>query len=169
MNILAITNGIILAIGIPALIGSFIYIGKKLQILDDLQKDIAIIKHNLSVVANFLTKSFDTFNVSELKNYSPVQLTNNGHKFIEEIGFEKVFAENKDRFFEYIDTEKPKLKYDVESAAIKSIYFLANEPYMTFLKVYLYNNPTRKITDTAPTLGIYIRDKYLAAHPEIKE
>jgi hypothetical protein len=40
---------------------------------------------------------------------------------------------------------------------------------MKFLKVYFYNNPTRNLENTAPTLGVYLRDRYLADHPEIKE
>jgi hypothetical protein len=37
------------------------------------------------------------------------------------------------------------------------------------IKVYLYNTPKRRMSDVAPTLGIYVRDQYLSAHPEIVE
>ncbi|HEU0080991.1 MAG TPA: hypothetical protein VFQ72_03125 [Candidatus Paceibacterota bacterium] len=40
---------------------------------------------------------------------------------------------------------------------------------MKFLKAYFYNNPARNLPNTAQTLGIYVRDLYLAEHPEITE
>jgi len=85
------------------------------------------------------------------------------------LGFDNIFKEHKLDFFNYIDEEKPKLKYDVEFSAIKSISFLSDKPYMEFLKVFFYNNPNKNIENTAPTLGVYIRDKYLEEHPEITQ
>ncbi len=158
-----------MAIGIVSIIGGLIYIGRKLQILDDLQELSKNMKHNIQVISNFLTRNNKGFNSSELKSMSPLTLTEEGNKFISELTFDDVFAENKQEFFGYIDSEKPKFKYDVENAAIKSIYALSDNDFMDFLKIFLYNNPNRTMDDTAPTLGVYIRDKYLEAHPEITQ
>jgi hypothetical protein len=98
-----------------------------------------------------------------------LQLTNTGKKLITDIGFDAIFEENKSDFVEFIDSEMPKLKYDVELAAIKSISALSDQEYMNPLKVFFYNNPKRSLQNVAPTLGIYIRDDYLEAHPEITE
>ncbi len=158
---------IVIAIGIPAIVAALIYIGKKLQILDDLQKTIGKMKLNLKVIGDFLTRNHSEFNPTELQGYSPLHLTKEGKRFIHNIGFEGIFNKQKIDFFACIENEHPKLKYDVEAAAIKSIYTLSDKEYMAFLKEYFYNNPTRNLGNTAPTFGVYIRDMYLEEHPEI--
>ena len=159
-------NGVI-AIGVPSIIVALLYIGRKLQILDDLQKTIGKMKLNLKVISDFLTRNHSEFNPTELQGYSPLNLTEEGQRFIHNIGFEGIFNRQKADFFACIDNEHPKLKYDVEAAAIKSIYTLSDKEYMAFLKEYFYNNPTRTLGNTAPTFGVYVRDKYLEEHPEI--
>lgn len=169
MNTFELYNLFVSAVGFPVMVGSFIYVGRKLQILDTLAEDVKVLKHNSKVVTDFLTKNFTDFNPSELKANSLYQLTKDGEQFIVDIGFDQVFLKNKKDFFNCIEVNTPKLKYDVESGAIQSIYFLAENSYMDFLKVYFYNNPERNMQNTAPTLGVYIRDKYLAEHPEITQ
>lgn len=158
---------VIVIIGVPAIVGSLIYIGRKLQILDDLKTTTHKMKWNLKVISDFLISNNKNFNSKELQVISPYTLTKEGENFIKEVGFDKVFNANKADFSRCIENENPKLKYDVEVAAIKSVSLLYDKEYMNFLKVFFYNNPTRSIENTAPTLGVYIRDKYLAEHPEI--
>lgn len=152
-----------------ATIGGLIYIGRKLQILDDLKITLDKVKLNLKVVTDFLTKDNSEFDPSELQSYSPYQLTSKGQDFVKSIGFEEVFDKYKEEFFKYISDEDPKLKYDVELAAIKAISVFGDKEYMSFLKIYLYNNPKRSLENVAPTLGVFLRDKYLSAHPEITQ
>jgi hypothetical protein len=160
---------VIITIGVPAVVGCLIYIGRKLQILEDLKLTVDKIKGNVKVVSDYLVKNHNKFDPAELRAYSPILLTEQGQQFIRTIGFDNVFKERERDFFGCIDSEKPKLKYDVEAAAIKSIHILYEKPYMDFLKVYLYNNPKRSIENIAPTLGVYVRDKYLEKHPEITQ
>lgn len=162
-------DGTITSIGIPTIVGMLIYIGKKLQLLEDLRRDVAKIKTNLRIVTDHLTSNSSDFNHRELQDYSPVQLTIEGKKLIRSLRFDKVFAAHQTDFLDYISGENPRLKYDVEAAAIRSITALYDQDYMEFLKVFLYNNPRRNLQNIAPTLGIYVRDKYLAEHPEITE
>ena len=162
-------NAVIVAVGVPAIVGALIYIGKKLQLLQSLDTSTEKIKHNITVIGNYLTRHHIKFDPRELRALSPLNLTDVGKKFIEDIGFSNVFEKNKDNFFVFIDGENPKLKYDVEAASIKSIYTLYDQPYMEFLKVFFYNNPDRNLENTVSTLGVYIRDKYLAQHPEITQ
>ena len=158
---------ILLSAGMLGILGAFLYIGRKLQLLDDLTNTTEKIKANVKVIGDHLTKSDNEFNHAELQSYSPLKLTKVGNDLIKTIRFDKVFAEHKDDFCQFIEGEDPKLKYDVELAATKSIAALADEDYMEFLKVFFYNNPTRNMQNVAPTLGVYIRDKYLESHPEI--
>ena len=159
---------ILTAIGIPAIIIAFIYIGRKLQILDNLVLTIDKMKSNLNTVCNYLIKNLE-FDSSEIQTYSPMQLTEAGLALIKKLGFDNIFEQNKDDFFNFIDMEKPKLKYDVEMSAIKSIMVMGDKEYMNFLKVFFYSSPKRNLENTAPTLGIYVRDKYLERHPEITQ
>ena len=156
------------AIGFTVIMTTLISIGRKLQILDDMREDIRKLKHNTNAIANFLTKNSE-FDLKELQPFSPLQLTDIGKGLISSLGFDKVFADHKQEFFSLIDEEQPKLKYDVEIAAIKAIAALYDQDYMQFLKIYMYNNPTRNLENIAPTLGVYIRDAYLAEHGEIVE
>lgn len=158
---------ILLSAGLASILAGTIYIGRKLQVLEDLKGTTEKIKVNVKVIGDHLTKSDSEFNHAELQSYSPLKLTKVGKDLIESIGFDKIFAEHKDDFCQFIEGEEPKLKYDVELAATKSIAALAEEDYMESLKVFFYNNPTRNMQNTAPTLGVYIRDKYLQSHPEI--
>ena len=159
----------IVIIGIPSAVGAFVYISRKLQILSDLKTDVAKVKNNLKVVSDYLTRHHNKFNPSELRALSPLQLTEEGRRMIEGLGFHDVFNENKNDFWEVIKEAKPELKYDVEVAAVKSIYALYDRPYMNFLKVFFYNNPERGFEDTAPTLGVFVRDEFLREHPEITQ
>lgn len=169
MNFLQWLNAVIIAVGIPAIVLALIFIGKKLQVLDTLEKSADKIKHNLKVVGDYLMRYHQDFNPNELQVLSPLQLIPGGEDFIVQVGFDKVFIANKTDFFKFIDGENPKLKFDVEVAAVKSIYGMSDKVYMNFLKILFYNKPVRNMENTAPTLGIYVRDKYLAEHPEITQ
>ena len=62
MSSFDVYNTIVSTIGFPVMVGSFIYVGRKLQVLDILVKDVDTLKHNSKVVTDFLTKNFSDFN-----------------------------------------------------------------------------------------------------------
>lgn len=165
MNLLDILT----AIGIPSIIGGLIYIGTRLQILNDLKKTSDTMKGNLKVIGDHLTKYDTQFDPKELQSMSPLQLTDEGRNLIEQIGFDTIVEQHRDDFCDFIDNEKPRLKYDVELAAIKAVMALSDKEYMSPVKVFMYNNPNRTLNNLAPTLGVYVRDIYLESHPEITE
>lgn len=156
-------------VGIPVIVAALLYIGRKLQVLDGLEKTTGKIKSNVKVISDYLVRAHPDFSHDELQAYSPLKLTPGGKKLIKDLGFDNVFEQYKNEFFDFIDHDEPKQKYDVEVAAIKSISVFSNNDYMGFLKTFFYNNPERSIQNTAPTLGVYVRDKYLAEHTEITE
>jgi hypothetical protein len=158
---------VISAIGITAIVAVLVYIGRKLQVLDDVKVTTNLIKQNMKVICDFLIRSNSDFDSTELQSFSPLSLTQAGEDFVKNSHFDVIFNEHKNDFFECINSESPKMKYDVESSAIKAIFILADKDYMGFLKEFFYNNPARSLENTAPTLGVYMRDKYLAEHPEI--
>jgi hypothetical protein len=56
----------------------------------------------------------------------------------------------------------------VESLAIVSFATFMEKDFMDPIKTYLYNKPAAR--ETYQTLaGLYIRDAYLQAHPEITQ
>ena len=160
---------IISTLGIVAILTAFLYVGKKLQILESMDECMRKIKTNVNVITLYLTRHHAQFNPSELQTLSPFQLTPTGEDFIKSIGFDTVFAQHESDFFAFVDSEQVRLKYDVETAAIKSIYGLYEKPFMEFLKIFFYNHPDRNLENTASALGVYVRDKYLAKHPGITQ
>lgn len=168
MNTLQIVNAVVVIIGVPAIVGTLIFVGRKLQTLDAIEITLGKVKANLKVVCDYLIGK-DGFNHTELQAYSPLKLTGIGMKLIEETGLDAAFRDNTADFFSFIESEHPSQKHDVELAAIKSIYALQDKDYMGMLKTFFYNHPQRTIANSAPTLGVYIRDKYLSEHPEIRE
>jgi hypothetical protein len=199
MNLLQIINSIVVMIGLPAIIGACVYVGRKLQILDALQSDatevkkniksmqkdlidvgedlsgskqssvLFRIKHNIRIIADHLTKTDPGFEVEYLKTMSPFQLNDEGEKLLQKSGFKQIVKENSEDFLNFIGMDKPKTKYDVQETAYKGVFLLFDEDYFVPVKTFLYNNP--KVTKKAflSAAAIYIRDVYLKAHPEIKE
>ena len=156
----------IASIGFASIFAVLIYIGRKLQILDDLSRTVEKTKHNIKVIADNLIKD-EPFDPVDLQSYSPLQLTDEGRGRLEKIGFLDIFAKNKKEFFDFIEAEEVKTKYDVEIAAIKSVSFLFDRDFFNPLKEYFYNNPEIDERKIRSTIGIYIRDQYLSERDDI--
>ncbi|MFA6533578.1 MAG: hypothetical protein WCT37_00220 [Patescibacteria group bacterium] len=158
-----------LAIGIATIIGGLVYIGRKLQILDDLKETMEKVKHNVKVICDTLSKPKIDFNPQDIQSYSPLKLTTVGEKKIIDIGFADIFRNNSSDFLGFIKSESAGTKYDVEIAAIKSVKVLFDKEYFNPIKSYLYNNPSENVDTLFTTLGVYVRDNYLEQYPEITE
>jgi len=159
---------IITAIGIPSIIVGCIYIGRKLQILDFLQEAVGKVKYNIKVIADCLVKAPVQFDHEKLKTYSPIQLTDVGKKYLDEVGFIEIFEDNQQDFFDFIDAEKPTTKYDIEVSATKSFLVLFDRSYFRPIKDFLYTHPQDNLQAMSKIGGVYIRDAYLEEHPEIQ-
>lgn len=158
---------IIMGIGIPSIVIGCICIGCKLQILDTLEETTKKVKHNIKLVADCLIESSVEFNHTRLEEYSPFKITEKGEKWLREVGFIEIFNENSQDFFEFIDSEKPTTKYDIENSAIKSFLILFEKEYFDPIKKYLYTHPQESLSSMSKVAGVYIRDKYFESHPEI--
>lgn len=146
------------------------YIGQKLQILTSLNKTSNTIKANIRAISNALIDSETVeWDGRYLKDYSPLTLTQEGIEYLKQTNFIDVFEQHENDVFDYIIQESPQTKYDVENASVTSVLSLADEEYMEPVKVYLYNHPKDSMSKLAKIAGVYVRDKYLAAHPDIKE
>ena len=142
-------------------VGGLLYIGKKLQILDNLDKAVNMLKHNTQIISNALIGSDVEFDHGRLRSCSPLQLTEKGEEFLDEIGFKTLFEHNSEDFLNFIKNENPQTDYDIENASIKSVFFLFDNPYFKDVKEYLYNNPKEDKKELMNVAGIYVRDHYL--------
>jgi len=153
---------------LPTLVGAAIYFGRKLQVLDQLNKSMSIVKKNIKVISNALVVAREVeWDGTLLRDYSPLSLTPEGEEYLAKTGFIDIFIENKLLFFNFIREEEPATKYDVENLALQSVLFLIDAEFMQPIKVYLYNHPKDNIQSFAKVAGVYVRDQYLEENVEI--
>lgn len=148
-------------IGTVTILSTLVYIGKKLQVLSDLQRTMSKVKNNLKVIADALITAKIDFDHSRIESYSPLRLTEEGAKYLRDIGFFKLFEEHGEDFFDCIEEDRPQTPYDVEKAAMRSIFFLFDQPYFYEIKDFLYQNPRESKKELMQVAGIYVRDQYL--------
>ena len=155
---------------LPTIIGAAIYFGRKLQTLEQIEKTMQIMKDNIKIISNALVGSAGVrWDVTLLKDYSPLSLTPEGLSYLQHMDFPQIFAAHREDFLGFIASTEPKTKYDVELMAMQSVLLHADEEYMQPMKVYLYNHPKDSLPAFAKVAGIFVRDHYLEKHPEISE
>ena len=137
------------------------------NISDDIRTLITVVKLGNSAL-----------DLTLFKTQSPVSLTDVGIEILEKSGGRRYIDENLAALL--IDLEKRELKtaLDVENIAASVLLFKSNQTAFTPIKNYIYNNPefvselglkaTLDLGKIAQVMGIYLRDKYLEKHPELK-
>jgi len=152
---------VVVVIGVGTTIAGLVYIGRKLQVLDDLKITMEKVKSNVSVMANALMRNKSVrLDGSLLESYSPVRVTAEGVEYLRYAGFVRVFEGHKDDFFDSIREENPKTDYDIEGAAVRSVVVLFSKEYFAPVKEYLYNNPRTDRNEFMNVAGIYVREKF---------
>jgi hypothetical protein len=108
---------------------------------------------------------------------SPTTLTEAGWEFLRISGAQECVNNDLDFFISELDRMRPSLPYDVEEGARHVL--LTNTGRETFnnIKDYIYYSPETiningvevevSLMSIIFVMGIYLRDKYLDAHPEI--
>lgn len=158
---------IINLVELPSLLLGFLYVGKKLQLLDSMNKSIDALKRNVKVICDHLVSKNDGFDHTLLINYSPLKLKPEAVALLENIGFIDMFNQHSQDFLDLIDSEQPKNKFDVELQSTKAVLILFEKDYFNQVKNYLYNHPNVEYRKFAQVLGVYVRDQYLEKHPDI--
>jgi len=103
---------------------------------------------------------------------SPLKLTPVGDKILVESGG-KIFVDDNFPLFEgKISDKAPTTKFDVQLLSVQIILSEINNPGLSPVKNFLYNNPSFEgfnlnLNLITYVLGIYLRDKYLEKHPEL--
>ena len=107
MDALNIINAVVVSLGIPTIIGTAIYIGKKLQVLEDLKG----VRGRFDVVES---RVGDLWADRLAPARSPRQLNERGNKILEESGIKKIIDEKKDDLLKMIKEKNPASAYDAE-------------------------------------------------------
>jgi hypothetical protein len=130
-------------------------------------------KDNLLVVITHLSTSTANrgkLDTSLIQVMSPMVITTQGHEALTSSGFKGIFdaPQHRMQFMNYLESQHPRTKLDVESLAIVSFATFMEKDFMNPIKTYLFNKPAAR--ETYQTLaGLYIRDAYLKDHPEITQ
>lgn len=155
---------VIVGIGIPSIIGAFIYIGKKLQILDTVEekcKDIESIDKRLIRVETKLGIPV------AITGFSPFRLTPIGEKILEESSMKKMVMDFKDQLLQIIKKKNPKTAYDVQETTREVFQeFDFGAENLEKIKDYCFHNPQWGISDILDTGAVYFFREVVA--PEFK-
>lgn len=102
-----------------------------------------------------------------LKSQSPIQITEEGNKIIEEISFGKTYSDHlplfqmllKDKLIGIVNITE----FDIEQASLKVIaeLFDKSDPLIKNAETYSFNNPKMPLSQLKALLGIFIRDKII--------
>lgn len=143
--------------GLVTLVGSLLYIGRKLQVLDSIKKEIdENIKPNLQDVRERFA-SLEGKASGYFEAQSPVSLTEEGISFAKESGIEKYIEDNYETFIKEcnFDLDNP---YDIQETAFD--FFISHkfeEAFSKKIKTYVYSNGAS--LDVARRIaGLHFRD-----------
>jgi hypothetical protein len=165
-------NALVIIVGVPSLTAALIYIGRQFEKLDTLTATMEAVKHNVNLCTFALIK-MNQLEGDKVQTFSPALLTREGDEYLEVTGVKSVIDDKAVRadLFDSIKHHDPQSRYDVEVLAINAMFNALTDttPMMHAAKVYLYNHPYDRIQEVAYLSGLYLRDRYLEAHPEIAE
>jgi len=172
-----ILNGLVVLVGVPWLINLLVGIGRKLQILDHLEKtvneeikpDLKNIRERFGSLETRVSGLEDRVTglwekaTGTLKTASPITLNEKGEKFLHESGLAGYIVENKDKLLVACDhLHEQSSAYDVQMSAFTLFdTHVFDEPFELKLKDYAYSqgiglDVLRRVG------GIYLRDLCLA-------
>lgn len=157
---------IIVVIGIPTILGAFIYIGRKLQILDGIEP----IKKLLTKCCNSIIEIQTIFKQAGIDldhkltevSTSPLKPTLYGVKLIKESGLEKILDDNKQFLMDEVKKllTKDYTEYDVQEMSRKALLTLKSNPILNPVKEYAFNNGMN-IDTVLNTGGLWLKDDFL--------
>lgn len=162
MSLLQIINTAVVSLGLPALLGACILIGRKLQILDRLDKivDKEIRPDLKEVREKFFALEGKLSGMTGV--HSPVSLTEKGEKMLVESGLKKFIDDDFDILFGNCTSDKcVKTAYDIQ---IYSLNFFEKYKFSTEMENKLKEsafNSGVSMDVVRRIAGLYFRDKCL--------
>jgi hypothetical protein len=162
----------IVGVGIPAIICAGVYIGRKLQVLDDLKLQSAdsssFCKSATNAIVEMQThlagKGFCINQKLAYTNNSPLKLTEWGEKIMWDSGFasEILNPEKRDYLIKLVKAKDPKTNYDIQQNSIDVMNELAevNDPIAVPIKEYAYKEGIT-LEILLNSAGIMLRDQVM--------
>jgi len=136
--------------------------------IDDLEKEFEYVKDSLLLVKGGLVQAGVLKESFLIKSGSPIQLTENGRKALQQTGFLQIFQTKKSELIQLIQQKRPQTKYDLQKAAEEVLHnnFLDDNAMKQF-KIYVYKQGM-PLGDLLASAAVYVRDA-LAAELNIVE
>ncbi len=156
---------IICAIGVPAIVVCLIYIGRKLQKLDDVDDKLKNVDSKVIDIdkLTLLTKEkVDTlWNERFAISNSPMQLNERGEMILDKSGIKEIIDKHLDELFIKVKEKNPENAYQVQERSNKVVYKLENKQGILPI---LENGAYKTGVDIDTVLavgGLYLRDLIL--------
>ncbi|MGL4908160.1 MAG: hypothetical protein ACRCZB_09600 [Bacteroidales bacterium] len=142
------------------------------------------IKNSIRKIEEYIMGKDHSAMIDLNRKFSPYQLTAAGKQLLTMAGAFKCVNENLELFFATITETTPLVALDVERAALGALNTHVNKPIFNEMKDFAYNCPAELILQNDEgqnekvknitfeqilfNTSLYLRDKYLEAHKEIK-
>lgn len=165
MTALQWVNTAIVAIGLPTIVSALIYIGRKLQVLDNLKDEVDTnIRPDLKDVRERLA-TWEGKNAGLYQSQSPISLTKEGKRYLQESGLLAFIDENQDDLMLQCDHDRTmQTPYDVQQISFEFFDELdLPDEVEQEVKTYAYNHGV-SMDSMRRIGGIYFRDLCLEAH-----
>jgi hypothetical protein len=158
-------NAAIVAIGLPTIVSALIYIGRKLQVLDNLKMEVDTnIRPDLKDVRERLA-TWEGKSAGLYQSQSPISLTKEGRRYLLESGLLSFIDENQEELMQQCDHERSmQTPYDVQQVAFEFFDELdLPDDIEQQVKTFAYNHGV-SMDSMRRIAGIYFRDLCLKAH-----
>lgn len=140
--------------------------------IDDIKNDIKDIRGNIQRIDLKLgihDNDLATLKTSVFGNPgSPMKLTEQGTKLLEDSGFNSYYSKSKNKLFQELDKMGTRTIYDSEKNAEAVLKKLSGSPDFDDIKSYAINNPLIPLDLIFTVASWVIRDDY-AKHKELKK
>lgn len=141
---------------------------------DHLDKKQSLLIEKFNSLVNVLSEKKAIKTPTLFSVNSPINLTEGGQQLVADLGWKTVMADEayKKTLFETLDKIHLTTRFDVEKYCIVILSEYSGSPKespYTPIKKYLYEHANIDDTEALTACAIYLRDAYLAAHPEISE
>lgn len=150
-------NTLVVTLGIPTIIGAFIYIGIKIKTIENLEEDMRAIKPDLKDIRErFFTLEGKTSQM--FQTASPVQLLDKGLQALTDSGLKKYIDEKQNQLLMDCDSKKETTAYEVQEHIFRQFDNLEfDEDFDKNIKEYAFQKGV-PMTMLRRIGAIYFRD-----------
>ncbi len=147
--------------GIFTILGLAVFLGRKLQIVDDLKNSFEKVQGDIRSILERISKMEGGF-AKVIGPGSPLSPTELGARYIRESGLEKVLTSKKDSLIKSIRELLPPnpADYDVQETAKRVLTSLRDDSMMRGIKEYAFQNAL-DVDVILNTGALWLRDDYL--------